>query len=147
VIARTARQFPVIVALVAVLALAPIALAGKGGKPGGGGGGGGGGSISLAPLVYDANGNGLPNWADIVVFNISTTATAAPYVNLQCVQNGAVVLNGWNGYFVGALNATWNFGLQSGAWQGGAATCTAYLDSYSNGRWVKLTSTSFSVGA
>jgi hypothetical protein len=147
-IARTARQFPVIVALVAVLALAPIALAGKGGKPGGGGGGGGGGTISLAPLVWDANGNGLPNWADIVVFNISTTATSAPYVNLQCVQNGVVVLNGWNGYFVGALNNTWDFGLQSGAWQGGAATCTAYLDSYgSNGRWTRLASTSFSVGA
>ena len=115
-IARTARQFPVIVALVVVLALAPIAFAAKGGgggKPGGGGSGGG--TISLAPLVYDANANGLPNWADIVVFNISTTATSAPYVNLQCVQNGAVVLNGWNGYFVGAINRVgrekpWNIG-------------------------------------
>lgn len=145
-IARTARQFPLIIALVLALALIPAALAGKG-KPGGGGGGGGG-TISLAPLVYDANGNGLPNWADIVVFNISTTATSAPYVNLQCVQNGVVVLNGWNGYFAGALNATWNFGLQSGAWQGGAASCTAYLDSYgSNGRWTRLASTSFSVAA
>jgi hypothetical protein len=134
----------------ALLLLVPAAFAAKGGgKPGGGGGGGGGGgTISLAPLVVDNNGNGLPNYADVVVFNVSTTATSIPYVNLQCFQNGALVYNSWNGYFVGALNATWNFGLASGAWQGGAATCTAWLDMYAkNGSWTKLASTSFNVGA
>ena len=151
-IARTARQFPFIAALVVVLALAPIALAAKGGggKPGGGGSStGGGGTITLNPLVTDNNGNGLPNYGDVVNFTVSTTSTTVPYVNLQCSQNGAVVLNSWQGYFVGSLNwPNTNFGLASGAWQGGAATCTAWVDMYNkNGSWTKLASTSFSVGA
>ena len=86
-------------------------------------------SIRLAdPLVFDANGNGLPNYRDVVLFNVSTTATTQPFVNLQCFQNGGLVLNGWNGYFDGALNSTRNFGLSSASWQGGAADCTAYLN-------------------
>jgi len=128
--------------------IAGSAFAAKGGgasKPHGGGGTGGTGTITLAPLVYDANGNGLPNWGDTVVFNVSTTATTQPFVNLQCFQNGVAVLNGWNGYFAGALNTTWNFGLASGAWQGGAADCTAWLDMYTNKGWSKLGSTSFHV--
>ena len=46
-------------------------------------------SINLAPLVYDANGNGLPNHGDVLLFNVSTTATTEPWVNLRCYQNGA----------------------------------------------------------
>jgi hypothetical protein len=121
------------------------AFAAKGGSPAHNSGGGG--TITLAPLVYDANGDGLPNWSDTVVFNVSTTATTQPFVNLQCFQNGALVLNGWNGYFAGALNSSWNFGLASGAWQGGAADCTAWLDMATKRGWSQLTSTSFHVDA
>src|SRR4029079_19347008 len=71
----------------------------------------GGGTIALAPLVVDLNGNGTPNYGDVVTFTISTTATTAPYVNLVCSQNGSVVLNGWKGYWVGSLDTNWNFGL------------------------------------
>ncbi len=139
-------------ALVLALALVPAAFAAKGGgggKPSGGGGGGSSnGTINLAPLVYDANGNGLPNYKDVLLFNVSTTATTQPWVNLRCYQNGAQVLNAWNGYFDGALNYNWNFGLASGAWQGGAAECTAYLD-MANGRngWTQLASMSLHVDA
>jgi hypothetical protein len=140
------RTFCISCALVA-LVLAPAAFAGH--KPGGGGTGGTGGStISLAPVIVDVNGNGLPNWGDTVTFNISTTSTTAPYVNLQCFQNGVLVANGWNGFFDGALNTTRNFGLTSGAWMGGAADCTANLDMYSSkGAWQVLASTSFHVYA
>lgn len=130
-----------------VLALSSVpALAAKGGRSGGGGTSSS--SISLAPLVYDANGNGLPNYGDVVLFNISTTETTQPWVNVTCYRDGATIYNAWNGYFDGALNYNWNFGLSSGAWQGGAADCTAYLDK-ANGRngWTQLASMSFHVDA
>lgn len=132
-------------AVLLATALVPTAFAGKKGP---GGGGSTSSSISLAPLVYDANGNGLPNYGDVVLFNVSTTATAQPWVNVKCFKNGAMVYNAWNGYFDGALNYNRNFGLASGAWQGGAAQCTAYLDK-ANGRngWTQLGSMSFSVDA
>ena len=127
--------------------IAGTAFAGKGGgggKPSGGGGGGS--TIGLAPLVSDANGNGLPNYGDVVTFDISAS-TGAPFVNLECAQNGAVVLVGWKGYFEGSLDTNWNFGLASGAWEGGAAQCTAYLKVQNRRGWSTLASTSFHVDA
>lgn len=138
-------QITPLIGLVVALALVPAALAGKRG----GGGASSSSSITIAtPLVYDANGNGLPNYGDVVLFNISTTATTQPWVNVKCSQGGAVVYNAWNGYFDGALNYNRNFGLASGAWQGGIADCTAYLD-MANGRngWTQLASMTFYVEA
>jgi hypothetical protein len=134
-------------ALVLALALVPAALAAKGGGgPKGGGGTSGSSSIKLAPLVVDRNSDGLTNFLDVVTFNVSTTATTEPYVNLLCYQNGVLVLNGWQGYFDGALNSSRDFGLGSGAWQSGAADCTAYLVMYNTRHgWSRLTSTSFHV--
>jgi hypothetical protein len=134
-----------IVALVLVLVAVPMAFAKGGGK----GGGGANGTISIhTPLVYDALGDGVVNHGDVVLFDISTTATTQPWVNVKCTQNGVVVYNMWNGYFVGALNNDWNFGLASGAWQGGAADCTAYLDkANSRGGYTQLASRSFHVEA
>ena len=139
-----------------VLALVPVALAGKGGagggggghKPGGGGGGTtGSGTISLAPLVKDTNGNGLPNFGDTVMFNVSTTATTQPYVHLQCYQNGVRVIEGWRGYFADSLDYPY-FGLWGGTWAGGAADCTADLMKGTTASgYTKLGSTSFHVDA
>lgn len=128
-----------------ILVLAPAALAGKPGGGGHTGGTGSTGSISLAPLVYDANGNGLPNWKDVVTFNASTTATANPYVNLMCYQNGTLVLSSTLGYFPTALNTTYDFTLNSSWWTGGPAQCTAYLDMWTKQGWKHLASTSFPV--
>lgn len=116
----------------------------------GGGKSGGNGSIVLnLPPSVDNNGDGQPNYGDSVNFKVSTTATDQPFVNLICYQNGVLVLNGWSGYFQNSLN--WpniDFGLGSGAWQSGAADCTAYLDYYtSHGRVITVTSTSFHVNA
>ena len=133
-------------AIVLALALVPVALAAKSGghKPGGGGSGSS--SISLAPLVYDANGDGLPNHGDTVTFNISTTATSSPYVDLQCFQNGVLVAEGTDGYFDGALS-TRNFTLSAPQWMSGAADCTAWLDMSTKQGWQQLASTSFHVYA
>jgi hypothetical protein len=130
--------------LILVVALVPAAFAAKGGN---GGRTSGTSSIKLAGLVVDQNSDGLPNFGDVVTFDVSTTATTEPYVNLQCFQNGGLVLNGWQGYFDWALNTSRNFGLGSGVWHSGAATCTANLEMYSNNRWRAIASTSFNVGA
>jgi hypothetical protein len=131
--------------LVLALALVPVALAGKpaagsGGHKGGGGGSTGGGTISLV-LVNSSD--GLPHWGQTVTFNISTTATTQPWVNLQCYQNGVLVGQGWNGFFVGSLTG-WTFTLASPQWTGGAADCTANLETP---QWAVLASTSFHVYA
>jgi hypothetical protein len=136
-------------ALIAILVVGLLAgTAFAGGRGGGGGkpGGGGGGTIALAPLVVDNNGDGAPNYTDVVTFDISTTATTTPYVNLVCSQNGSVVASGWRGYWAGSLDTSWNFGLESGAWPGGAADCTAYLKKQTKRGWSILASTSFHVG-
>ncbi len=149
-IARTHRLALAALFCVAMLALVPAAFAAKGGgsgtgghKPGGGSGGTG--TISLAPLVTDANGNGLSNFGDTVTFNISTTATTQPYVNLLCYQNGVLGYNSWRGYFVGSLDSNWNFVLGSGGWTSGAADCTAWLGMYTQQGFQRLGSTSFHV--
>lgn len=136
-----------LVALLVVGLVVGTAFAAKGGghgKPGGGGGStGGSGTIYLAPLVVDRNGNGTPNWNDVVTFNISTTATTQPWVHLMCSQNGSVIAQGWAGYFDGALG-TRNFGLASPGWSGGAADCKANLETPSGS---VLGSTTFHVDA
>jgi len=126
--------------------IAGATFAGRGGGSHKGGGTSGGGTVELAPLVVDNNGDGLPDWGDVVTFNIATSASS-PFVNLQCSQGGVLVLSGWKGYFAGSLDTNWNFGLSSGAWQGGAASCTAYLKvQNSRGSWTTLASTNFSAG-
>lgn len=131
-----------LIALLVVGLIAGTAFAAKGGGKGGGNTSYTG-TISLAtPLVYDANGNGAPNHGDVVTFDISTNASA-PFVNLVCTQNGTVVLNGSHGFFDGALDTSRNFGLDSGAWQGGDAQCTAYIQVQTKRGWSRVASTSF----
>ena len=132
------------------LALVPSALAGKpGGHGGGGTTGGTGGTISLV-MVNDVNSNGSPNYMDTVTFAVSTTATAMPYVTVNCYQAGTLVYKQSSGIFYTSLNQNFVLG-QTTAWQGGAADCTAYLqnwDSYAKHNTVtNLASMTFSVGS
>jgi len=85
-----------------------------------------------------------PRHGDQVTFNVSTTATATPYVNLKCYQHGALVAEGWEGFFDGALGDR-IFTLWSPQWTGGSADCTASLAMYGKRRWTTLASTSFYV--
>jgi len=136
--------------VVLALALVPVALAGKPSSGGGGGGGGGkhggggttGGSSSLAVvMVNDLNGNGAPNYGDTITFNVTTTATTQPFVEVTCSQNGTVVYSAWAGFYDGYL---WPgqrlMPLSSPSWTGGAASCKATLNT-------SLATLYFNVGA
>jgi hypothetical protein len=147
-------------AILFVLSLAVLALAllpaaglaakggngGGGGKPGGGGSTGGSSSITGPVMVNDTSTPGV-SFGDTVTFDVSTTATTQPYVNLLCYQDGVLVANGWNGFFDGALNPTRNFGLYSPSWKSGDAECTAWLDMVTRRGTSHLASTSFHVDA
>lgn len=119
----------------------------RGGNGGGGkgkpGGTTGGGSLALVMWV-DNNGNGLPNYADTVTFNVSTTATTTPTVDLRCFQNGVGVY-GAQGAFYDSDPWPWTkyMTLSSAAWTGGAADCTATLHSLDSA--TALATLSFSV--
>jgi hypothetical protein len=132
-------------ALAVSLALVPAAL-GKGKPPSGGSGTG---TISLV-MVHDLNGNGLPDWGDTITFDVSTTATAYPYVTVDCSQNGTLVYTQSSAMFDGSLNELFVMG-ESTAWSGGgAASCIAYLQiwgSSKHGGNTNLASMTFSVGA
>ena len=122
---------------------------GGGSKPTGGSGGTSS-SLSIAePLVYDANGDGLPNWGDTITFNISTTATSAPYVDLTCSQTGTLVYSATSGFFAGYMWPwTKNMTLSSQSWTGGAANCTATLYYFgSRGKKVVLSTLNFPANA
>ncbi len=87
-----------------------------------------------------------PQFGQTITFNVSTTATSNPFVNVNCYQNGALVMNSWSAFFPGGTNQ--NFGLYSPSWQSGAANCTADLGMLANnGKWKVLASTSFTVNA
>jgi hypothetical protein len=68
----------------------------------------------------------LLHWGDTLTFSVSTTATSQPSVNVDCTQNGALVYRHY-GFYYGDTSPSQNFVLQSAAWTGGAADCTATL--------------------
>jgi hypothetical protein len=108
---------------------------GKGGKPGGGSGSG---SLQLV-MVDDANGSGAPNWHDTITFNV-TASTSTPSVNVACYQGGKLVYSAFAGFYDSYPwpAARW-MALYSPSWTGGAASCTAALETGG--------SLSFNVGA
>jgi len=137
--------FAVVFAGLGALVIQTFAAPNKGGGKPGGSSGGINGTISLVlPPVKDANSDGLPNFGDQVRFNISTTATTQPWVLLKCYVNGALVAQGSEGYFSGALDDG-NFGLYSPQWSSGGANCTADLAKYTSKGFQTLASTSFQV--
>ena len=86
---------------------------------------GGSGTVNFV-MVADSNANGLPNFGDALTFNVSTTATQYPSVQLDCYQNGSLVYTHSAGFYP---TCPWpqsqNFVLKSYVWTGGAADCTA----------------------
>lgn len=121
---------------------------GGGGKPSGGSGGTGS-SLSLqTPLVNDLNNDGLPNWGDTVTFNVTTSTTQAPYVDLVCTQGGQTVYSATGGW---APSYPWpwtkNMTLSSQMWTGGAASCNARLYVITSKGTSTLATTSFAAGA
>jgi len=118
-----------VVGLAAGTTFAGKPTSGSGGHKGGGGTTGGG-TGSLALVLYaDVNGNGQVNYLDTVTFTVSTTATTTPTVTLRCYQNGNMVLQSSAGFYP---SYPWpdaqHMVLNSPAWSGGAASCTAVLN-------------------
>jgi hypothetical protein len=126
-----------IASLAAALALAAPAVA----APAGNGGGSTKSSITLVQPTA-ATTAGWPRYGDQASFAVSTT-NSDPWVNLQCFQNGTLVAQGW----ANLAYAEPTFVLSSPSWTGGAADCTAYLDTWANGHMKPLASTSFHVEA
>jgi hypothetical protein len=123
------------------LALAPASLAAKGGTGATHKGGGGSTSSSAISLVVLNSPDGLPHWDGEVTFDVTSTVTSEPWVELTCYQDGLSVLVGWKGFFERSLT-TQVFTLASNGWRGGAADCTAWLETP---KGAKLVSTSFHV--
>lgn len=110
-----------------VLALVPAALAAKGG-----GGGKGGGKNSPVPtgtinslVLLESTVDGLPHWNHAITFNVSSTAQYY-FVRVDCYQNGTLVYDKSNGFYVGWMWGT-SYGLSGPGWPGGEADCTAVL--------------------
>ena len=144
-IAEGALISVLVIGLTAATAFAAKPAAGTGGHHPSGGSRG---TIALV-MVTDANGNGLPNFGDQVTFNVSTTATTEPHVDLTCSQNGIVVLGATTGFFA-SYPWPWTqvMTLSSQSWTGGAADCTAKLYYFSgSGRSTTLATLTFQAGA
>jgi hypothetical protein len=102
-------------------------------------------SIDLV-MVDDMNGDGAPNYAETITFDLSTSA-AKPYVNVRCYQGTAFVFDGWAAYYSGAWFGQ-TFTLASSSWSAGAADCVARLVVWSkNGREKTLATKDVVVGA
>jgi hypothetical protein len=102
--------------------------------------------VSSGAPVAGPTSTTAPQFGDTVTFDVSTTATTTPFVNLNCYQSGALVAQGWATFFAGGTPGS--FGLSSPIWKSGAADCTADLGMFSNnGKWKVLASTSFHVDA
>ncbi len=137
-------KIAVALSLVVALAFAGTALAGK---PSGS-------SLINGPFLgASSSGSAVtgasaitPHFGDLVTFTVSTTATSNPFVNLNCYQNGVLVMNSWSAFFPGGSGQ--DFGLYSPSWQSGAADCQADLGMLANnGKWKVLASRSFHVDA
>jgi len=129
-----------ITGLVAALAVAGIAAGGKGSS-----------SLSLVVLgsgsVTTAAAT-APSFGGQITFDVSTTQTNRPSVNVLCYRDGAWVYDGWQSFWAGAATHDPIFTLSSNYWTGGAADCTARLVYYDQRGLLKtLTSLDFHVNA
>jgi len=103
-------------------------------------------TISLVTLNASTTGASTgPTMGSQVSFNVSTTATSKPFVDVQCYQNGTWVYEQWQGFFAGWTGGqTFTLG-PTGLWQSGAADCTADLVSLDSYKPRVLTSMKFHV--
>jgi hypothetical protein len=128
------------------------AMAIKGGNGGGkghngtsGGSTSGGGTLTLRVLTGP---DSTPNWGEDITFDVSTTATTEPHVNVTCSQSGSVVYGTTTGYYA-SYPWPWTqvMNLASQSWTGGAADCSAVLQAYSGTSVTTLYTLNFHVDA
>jgi hypothetical protein len=124
--------------LIAMLCLSAAAFAGKQGS-----------SLSLVVLsgdtVRSASATAGPAFGGDITFDVATTQTERPFVNVRCYQGQAFVYDAWHGFFAGYYTDA-VFTLASSYWSGGSANCTARLVDFGNGgRERTLATNSFAV--
>jgi hypothetical protein len=114
--------------LVLALVLVPTAVAGKGGGHGGGGGGTTSGTTTFKLVPVNPSADGLVHWGQQVTFDVYTTATSQPNVDLTCTRNSVVIYGATTGFYAGyPWPWTQVMTLSSQMWTGGDADCTALL--------------------
>ena len=139
---RSGPSLAVLVALLALgLVLVPAAIAGKGR---GGGATAPSGTIKLVPLNPSTDGS--LHYGQQVTFDVYTSATAYPWVLLECSQNGSLVYQYSKGIFPTSLGQIFTLG-PTPAWTSGAADCTAYLQKWDRRKKTTLASMNFHVYA
>jgi hypothetical protein len=70
--------------------------------------------------------NSEPSQGGQITFDVSTTQTNRPSVNVRCYQDGTWVYDGWQSFWPTAPHDP-IFTLSSNYWTSGAADCTARL--------------------
>src|SRR5690348_2758135 len=109
----------VVAAVTLAMVVASPALAGKSGgtRPSGGG--------TLTVRNVSAPGTD-PSYGQTITFDVATTATDKPMVELDCSQNGSAVYSHSAGFYP---DYPWpwlqNYQMSSSVWTGGAANCLA----------------------
>jgi hypothetical protein len=125
---------------VTFLVASPADAAKGGGKPSGG--------TSTINLVVLTGGDSIPNWGEDVTFNVSTTATTEPHVDLTCSQGGTLVYSATTGYYASyPWPWTQTMTLSSQMWTGGDASCVARLYMFNGSRTSTLATLSFTAYA
>jgi hypothetical protein len=130
--------------LVSILVVGLIVLPALAAKGGNGGGGKASGTGTISLVVMDST-DGLAHFGQRVTFDISTTATDSPFVQVRCSQAGTLVYQDTQGFFPNALGDQWFRLGPTPLWQSGAADCTGDLVKYTRKGWQHLASTSFHV--
>ena len=104
-------------------------------------------SLSLVVLSDEVSAftESEPSQGGQITFDVSTTQSDRPFVNVRCHQNGSWVYDGWHGFFESYVPDS-VYTLSSPYWTDGAADCTANLLTWGkNGKWKTLATTSFHV--
>jgi hypothetical protein len=128
--------------LVAAAVAGGSAAAALAGKPAGGG------STSATIRLVNLSAPGAaPAFGQQVTFNVSTTATAYPWVEVRCSQGGTLVYDNWVGYFSSYMfPQVFTLGPTQ-LWGGGAANCTATVVNKDTSRQKILATLNFPVSA
>jgi hypothetical protein len=102
-------------------------------------------SLQMISASTSSSSTNTAPFGSTVTFNVSTTATAFPWVEVMCYQGKLLVYGQVQGFFASYYTAP-NFTLgPTLVWSGGSASCTATLFSDDGGKRRDLTSTSFAV--
>jgi len=106
------------------------------GKPGSG-------SSSLDLVLVDPT-DTVVNHGDEITFEVSTTETAEPHVDVMCYQGGELVYSATTGYYDSyPWPWTQTMTLSSQSWTGGEADCDATMYYFGRRKVVTLATLSF----